>query len=230
MKLFKTTNRLTAFLVFNTIALGLVLPMPSAAAPFTTLDIPISLTDVVSHSYDSVYEDLGDTIGMRAARFTTDLGTLTGMTSRFEAPSGQSYFVNPPASVSPVLRLNVDYSGSGSSSTTEQWTHTITLLGVQGTAPTEVSTRASGRVEGNEVDLVAIYQVNGPFSFTGFDVSIDGPFSSAGVQTYTASSLLSAWFMSPTDTGPFVTLVPEPATLSLLTLGGLALLRRRRVG
>ena len=101
MKRLKTSNRLAAFFMFSTIALALVLPLPSAAG--ATLDIPLSLTGGVSHFYR--YGMVTGIIGMQGDPFTTDLGTLTGMTTRFEAPSGQAYSVNPPGSVSATLSL-----------------------------------------------------------------------------------------------------------------------------
>ena len=195
------------------------------------LDIPISMTGNVNHTF--IKNTVVDIIETQADPFTVDLGTLTSMTSTFEAPGGQRYVVNPPSGVNPFMTLGLEYGCSGcTAGTKEFWPHTITLLNVQGTAPTENSTEASGRVQGVEVDIIANYTVNGPFSFTGFDVSITGPFSSAGSQTYTTSGGLSVRFSNATDTGQFVTVVPEPSTLVLAAIGLLGLTcldwRRRR--
>ncbi|MCP4378893.1 MAG: PEP-CTERM sorting domain-containing protein, partial [bacterium] len=74
---------------------------------------------------------------------------------------------------------------------------------------------------------------NDPFYFSGFELTITGPFPSnsgtpllsGNASAYVQSSSIS----NPSgDPGPFVTVVPEPATMSLLALGGLAILRKRR--
>ena len=210
------------------IVLLAVAATPCHANGMETLDLPISLTGEVTHTFyldpgerggPSGLGDLGDLggrvvdqIGIQFAPFTVDLRELTGMTSTFEAPAGQRYFVDPPTGVSTELMLQFNYLTGGAAGQTEHWPHTITLLNVQGVAPTELFTQARGRVEGVQIFTQAEYQVNGPFSFTGLALSIDGPFRSAGIETYTRSGG-SFWigFSSDTDTGQFVTVIPGPA-------------------
>jgi hypothetical protein len=199
-----------------------------------TLDIPINLTSDIDHTYDTNYFEGVDRIGMQIQPFTVDMGTLTSITSTAQAPAGMKYFVDLPDGVSVHLILDVEYYAPGGVTVTEYWPHTITLLDVQGVAPTKVSSETRGYIQGLAVELVFDYQVNGDFSFTGFEVSADGPFTSAGPQTYAPyrANLVAHYttYTSQTDPGQFVTVVPipEPATMTLLALGGLALLRRRR--
>ena len=100
-----------------------------------------------------------------------------------------------------------------------------------GTAPTLLGTGASGRVQGSEVDLSAQYRVNGPFSFTGFEITVQGPFTSGGTQTYSGSGGITVSFTNPVDPGPFVT-VPEPSVSAqtAIALGATVLVWLRRRG
>ncbi len=138
------------------------------------------------------------------------------------------YFVDLPAGKSATLILRFEYIFYIGHTAQELWPHTITMLNVEGPAPTMIDSLALGYAEGSLVYFTAQYQANDPFYFTGFAVSADGPFGSAGVQDYAGQGKLEISFSNPTDTGQFVTVVPEPATMSMLAIGGLAALRRRK--
>ena len=226
MKLIKATTLLIAACCIVLLNAGHV----SAA----TLDIPISLTSDINHKYDLNYFEGWDRIGMQTEPLTVDLGTFTNITSTAQAPAGMKYFVDLPDGASIHLILDIGYYAPGGVTVEEYWPHTITLLDVQGVAPTKVSSATRGVIQGLAVELLFDYQVNGDFSFTGFEVSADGPFTSAGTQTYAPYvATLVAYYTSSTsqtDPGQFVTVVPipEPAALSLLGIGGLALIRNRK--
>ena len=216
-------NMLKTTALFAVVLLGV-----AGQAAAATLDIPISLTGEVTHEFHPPGpDDFGgpdgpdgpngldgrvmDRIGIQLDPFTVDLRKLTGMTSTIEAPSGQRYVVDPPSGVSAEMVFNINYYTGGGAGETESWPHTIELLNVQGVAPTELTTQAYGRVEGVQIFTQAQYQVNEAFSFTGFALSIEGPFSSTGTQTYTRiGGSLWVSFPSATDTGQFVTVIPEP--------------------
>ncbi len=215
----------------KTIAILAVVLLASVgqASAANILDLPVSLTDTVTHEFDDFFGgDVVDKIGVQLDPSAADLGTVDGITATFDAPSGKKYFVNPPAGKSTTLRFWFQYMAPIAHTTPENWPHTITMLNVEGPAPTLSSSYAVGYIEGSGVHFEALYEVNAPFYFTGFGLSADGPFGSTGVQDYAGAGMLRIWFPNSTDTGQFVTVVPEPATMSLLAMGGLAVLRRRK--
>ena len=167
MKLIKATTLLIAACCIVLLNAGHV----SAA----TLDIPISLTSDINHKYDLNYFEGWDRIGMQTEPLTVDLGTFTNITSTAQAPAGMKYFVDLPDGASIHLILDIGYYAPGGVTVEEYWPHTITLLDVQGVAPTKVSSATRGVIQGLAVELLFDYQVNGDFSFTGFEVSAEYP-------------------------------------------------------
>ena len=76
--------------------------------------------------------------------------------------------------------------------------------------------------------LTAFHQVTGPTASIPISLSM-GSFSRNGMDTdYTATTSLDLpnGVLLTSDSGVFASAVPEPASLSLLALGGIALLRR----
>jgi len=56
---------------------------------------------------------------------------------------------------------------------------TIEFLNHTGTDPAEVSRSATYRQNGNQIEVDALYSVDGPFTFRGLRVRIDGPFATS---------------------------------------------------
>ena len=257
MKLLKTTNRLAAVLVLNTIALAALITLSAPAQamspgtsatlaaalarslpapPMSPLELPIDLTGGITHAFGTAGPggptSATDRLVANYGSFTTDLGSLSAITWQDTAPGGAKYVVSLPAGKTAKFEIGLDFvNAAGPWGATESHSRTFSFLGVEGIAPVPTSIMAYGRTSGNQIVFGALFDVPGSFSFTGFDLNIDGPFSSGGELRFTNShSAIEFTCEIDTDPGQFVTVIPEPATVSLLCLGGLALLRRKRVG
>jgi hypothetical protein len=219
-------NRLTrlAVLLAATICLA-----PALAQPPVTLPLPVDFTGEVTHlGYGQ--GNVLDRIEIIADPFAVDLGTLDAMAATLAAPAGAAYAVNVPAGESGNLLVSLNWAFGSNFGADETWPVSVSLLGVAAPAPVLQASEAGGRQAGNQVFASAGFAYSQSFSFTGFQIDITGPFSSGGNLTYTdlQSTVLATLSEPAKDPGQFVTVIPEPATMGLLFIGGLALLRRKR--
>ena len=214
------------------LAVAVVTTIHTRAACAVTLSIPASLDGTVSHSFDNISGFVRDNLDLTASSFSTDLGSLSDMKVDLSVSPGQKIKVDLPAGKTGFIEVLLNYQGTlGVFNTDEPWSNAVQLLGVSGPAPALSSTDIRGRLNGNQVNIQAVYQFTAPFSFTGWKADVTGPFSSGGTMTYSdAGSFFQIRYSDTVDGGQFVTIVPEPSTLVLAAIGLFAhlLLRRRR--
>ncbi len=211
-----------------TIAAAMVKVLP---APAVTLPLPVDFTGDVTHlgiQQGAVMDRLETT----ADPFLADLGAVSDMSATLTAPAGTAYAVSVPTGAAGTLNVFINYASGSNFGAVETWSASASLLGVDGPAPVLQTAGATGRQAGNQVLVEASFAYSQSFSFTGVQLDVTGPFSSGGDLPYVdvSSNVLALLKDLPEDPGQFVTLIPEPATLSVLVplLGGLAFLRRSR--
>jgi hypothetical protein len=111
--------------------------------------------------------------------------------------------------------------------TTMTWSHTTSPSPIEGRAPFTTYAAAGGMAFFQYDGAVQIYDTNtGEWSTATLSVPrYDAAAVSVGNEVIFAGGYLAGG--APSDAVDIYTVTPEPATLSLLALGGLALLRRR---
>lgn len=213
------------------------LPIPAKAATLLTLDV--GLPETLTHRYDSEtgltsIQDSGIATG---PNITSDLSTFDSIMIQASLPDGKAYRVNPPAGFQPITvgfstewrRDSATVPGSGTS-----YAVAASLLGGNGPSAPLTFQNAFVRDEGSQILIGFSFTLpDGVFEFSGLEATIDGPFSSNGTTPLEARSLFLSFSSpdvlgSPADPGPFVTVVPEPTSLSVLGFGGLLVASRRR--
>lgn len=226
----KTSAKLSIMFVI----MAIVMAVQIRVARAVILDIPAALDGTVSNTFDQDFMT-GDwmraNLGHTASSFTTDLGSLDSMRAELTVPAGKVIQVDLPAGKTGYVNFYLNYHGTlAAFNMDEDWPNQMGLLGVSGPAPTlSNSSDIYGRQNGNQVVLNAFYSFDAPFSFTGWEVDITGPFSSGGTMTYSPSqTYLTIKYAADVDGGSFVTIVPEPSSLALASLGLIVCVWHRR--
>jgi len=200
------------------LAVAVVAVMQPRAARAATLNIPAALDGTVTHGFSpGPPGTVFDTLDMTASSFTTDLGSWTDMKVDLSVLPGEEIKVDLPAGKTGFLNVSLNYHGTlGVWDKDEDWPHIFQFSGVIGPAPTLTYESVGGRANGNQVFVQAAYSFTSPFSFTGWEADISGPFSSGGNMTYSdVAHHCSFSYEDSVDGGQFVWIVPEPSTLAL---------------
>jgi hypothetical protein len=157
-------------------------------------------------------------------------GTLVGgdtMEITFSAPTGSVFAVNPIAGGITSFSLYL-MSSNGSSYPYVLPTGSFEWIGSTGTVPS-ISTEYTEFALGSQTfSIYADGEVTAPFSFTGFKCTVQVPDGFS--QTY--DNLTWAYgfvgFECNGGSDSAIVSVPEPATMAILGLGALGLLRRKK--
>ena len=187
----------------------------NAQADFTTADdgtVTVVLTDLLANpkSIGQAISDLSFTLSTGQT-----VGTLSSSSANERLISGDGTFTDNGL-VSTGWNL-----GTIGSSPTQLWLHVLDTTPKEGPAHLIV-----GPPDGSNLYSAANPSItNGPHepvlaTSALFTLNVPGVTS--------ASTVNSATFSFGTEEGDFVPGVPEPATLTLLAMGGLALLRRKQ--
>ena len=212
----------------------------SARANINDLILPVAFTGETTHSF-SVFSSgptAIDSLGATFDPFTADLGQFDRIVLELLLPDDQRFVVTPPAGGDTSLSYVVNYfvAGTGGGATDANAAATAVFIEAEGDAP-DLSAFGSTRQAGNQIFLGASADVAAPFSFRGLRIELPGTpgFGSSFVsQSFTdLNSSFEFTFNDPTfsnfdDPGPFVVIVPEPATAALIGLGVFAAVGRRR--
>jgi hypothetical protein len=167
------------------------------------------------------------------AMFPFSLGDSRSLTLSAMAPAGMWIQVDQGSGLS-LTGMLLAY---GTTPDQYQWVNTtasVALLGLQGAVLSTETARVSAEYSTNgmgflaHIDNLQMFS-EGPWSLTGINLTIDA----TGLQSpdpFSARANMTTSFIQAQDSGgPHTLLLPEPATLSLLALGGLgALLRRKK--
>jgi len=165
--------------------------------------------------------------------FMFSLGDGRSITLSAMAPAGMWMQVDQGSGLSLTGML----LACGTTADQYQWVNTtasVALQGLQGGVLSTETARVSAAYATNgmgfmaTIDNLQIFS-EAPWSLTGINLTINTP----GLQPpepFCAQANMTTSFIQPQDSGaPHTLILPEPATLSLLALGGLgALLRRKK--
>lgn len=218
-------------------AIGLVVANPRASA--TTLLVELPFTGDVNHNFRISMLGNGyvtDSPAVSPGTITGDLNAYDEITFRATLPAGLAFLLDPHDSYTPPnfffswywLRDTPTIPGGAT-----QYATSVTFLGASGAAPTQTEGRSDVRNEGASIQIGSAFSLSAdPFTFTGIEATITGPFPANGGMPLLPSSFSTSFSSGfapnpPGDPGPIITVIPEPGSLALLGVGGLLIARRR---
>lgn len=182
-----------------------------------TLELPADLDGTVSHTYDSLDQEIMDFVDVSAVDFQANFATYDDMHANLTAPPGQVIHVDLPSGETGSLYIALNwYDRSVGQGSVQGHALPTQFLDVVGTPNlTLESETVHTRIIGAQVSIQQLFSFTAPFTFRGWDATLAGTFLPDAVMNYeTAVAYMIFSYPSPADAGQFVRILSDsPAKL-----------------
>ncbi len=185
----------------------------------TEIELTVDLAGSVVSDFDPELGQLGNQFNVAPTGFTANLNEIESVAFTARPPDGKRIAVSLPTNqpefagtvfVSVRFYLRGPLNEFNASNTSPL---TLEFLGLTGSVLTELSSSATYRQNGNQVEIEALYSAGGPFSFQGLRVRMEGPFTTTSetfayeLLTHTANSRIRFFAPNASSIEQFVSLV-----------------------